>query len=84
MRWNAIPARSAAHGRSLGAVTIDHIIEALDWLETNDRDKHYQQLVYLRAFLDCLKLWWETNEEWEFGQAFLWAVHMTSAMLPGD
>ena len=71
-------------GSDLGSVTIDQIIEALDWLETNDPDENYKHLVYLRAFLTCLKLWWETNEEWEFGQAFLWAVHMTSAMLPGD
>ena len=70
-------------GPDLGAVTVNDIINALDWLEPNDPDDDYRYLVYLRAFLDCLKLWWETNEEWEFGQAFLWAVHMTSAMLPG-
>ena len=69
-------------GCDLGAVTIDEIIEALDWLEPNDPDEHYKYLVYLRAFLECLKGWWETKDHWDFGQAFLWAVHMTSAMLP--
>ena len=71
-------------GPDLGAVTIDQIIEALDWLEANDPDQNYKHLVYLRAFLECIKGWWETNDEWDFGQAFLWAVHMTSAMLPGN
>ena len=69
-------------GSDLGAVTVDQIIEALDWLEPNDPDEDYKYLVYLRAFLTCLKLWWETNEQWELGQAVIWAVHMTSAMLP--
>ena len=73
-------------GPDLGSVTVDQIIEALDWLEPNDPNEDYRYLVYLRAFLDCLKFWWETEEEeeWGFGQAFLWAVHMTSAMLPGN
>ena len=69
-------------GSDLGSVTIDQIVEALDWLQDNDPDENYMHLVYLRAFLECLKGWWETNDEWDFGQAFLWAVHMTSAMLP--
>ena len=69
-------------GSDLGSVTIDQIIKALDSLDDSDED--YKHLVYLRAFLECLKGWWETNDEWDFGQAFLWAVHMTSAMLPGD
>ena len=69
-------------GPDLGIATVDQIVDALDWLEPNDPDEDYQYLVYLRAFLQCLKGWWETNDEWDFGQAFLWAVHMTYAMLP--
>ena len=68
-------------GSDLGSVTIDQIIKSFDSLDDSDED--YKHLVYLRAFLECLKGWWETNDEWDFGQAFLWAVHMTSAMLPG-
>ena len=69
-------------GPDLGVVTVNQIIHALDWLEPNDPDEDYKYLVYLRATLDSLKFWWEADDEEAFGQAFLWAVHMTSAMLP--
>ena len=69
-------------GPDLGAVTIDEIITALERIEDNDPDEDYKYLVYLRAFLECFKGWWETNDQWDFGQAFLWATHMGSAMLP--
>ena len=69
-------------GPDLGAVTINEVIKALDCLEKDDSAGHYKYLVYLRATLDSLKVWWEADDEESFAQAFLWAVHMTSAMLP--